>query len=277
MAKGGSLGRALKGVEQPPKMRRYNTQSTIEPSMDSEANLSSSDPSHFSSFEKQQHEDDSSFEQQHYDDRHFRQGSPASSEASEVAAEISKVDVQDLSSWNLDEQTTDDPQSSQHPQAVEDAHTAKDQQSEDAQTAKDQQSEDVQAAKDQQSEGAQVENTMPPPSSTQQISSSPSRQETRASRLRRRHPPQSRISVTYSSTVKEDDVYKKWKKLTKHLFAQQYPKLTAMIGIDAMLWCSKLIHPPISQHQQPSISMLDLQISPSFQWNGWLLLLKQIR
>lgn len=101
LAKGGSLGRALKGVEQPPKMRRYNTQSTIEPSMDSEANISSSDPSHFSSFEKQQHEDDSSFEQQHYDDRHFRQGSPASSEASEVAAEISKVDVQDLSSWNV--------------------------------------------------------------------------------------------------------------------------------------------------------------------------------
>lgn len=101
LGKGGSLGTALKGVGQPPKMRRYNTQSTIEPSMDSEANISSSDPSHFSSFEKQQHEDDSSFEQQHYDDRHFRQGSPASSETSEVAAEISKVDVQDLSSWNV--------------------------------------------------------------------------------------------------------------------------------------------------------------------------------
>ncbi|KAI7883236.1 hypothetical protein K492DRAFT_52430 [Lichtheimia hyalospora FSU 10163] len=98
---GGSLGRALKEIDQPAKMRRYSTQSTMfleEQSGDSEGieqHLSFSDPSgQFSSFERQQYTDDNE------DDRP-RQASPAKSEASDVAAENKLIDVQVFGSYDV--------------------------------------------------------------------------------------------------------------------------------------------------------------------------------
>ncbi|KAJ8652523.1 hypothetical protein O0I10_011847 [Lichtheimia ornata] len=278
---GSSLGRALKEIEQPPKMRRYNTQSTIViESLESESiePVLSSDLSgqHSSSFEKQPSIDDD--DDDDYGQR-LRQASPARSEAPDVAAENDKIDLQYLSSLepiepaiedqhanqeddaedaqqeNQDEGTQQENQDEGTQQVKQDEDAKGDQQAQQDEDAKgDQQAQQDEDAKDdqqakqdedgkddqhaQQDEGAKdaqqakqgelAEDAVsaPAPSSSQQKSSNKKRSKSTsrssttkpqpiAERLRRRNPPQNRISVTYSSTVKEDDIFNQWKKLTK--------------------------------------------------------------
>lgn len=65
------------------------------------------------------------------------------------------------------------------------------------------------------------------------------------------------------------------KNLPSRPFTPPYPKLTPVIGINAMLWYSRSTHPPINQPQQPSTFMPGLQISQLFPWNGFMLPLKR--
>lgn len=94
---GGSLGRALKEIEQPPKMRRYNTQSTIVLESGESESLEpvTSSDQQSSSFEKQHSTDDTD------DGQRLREASPAMSEAPDVAEENVKIDRQNLSSLEV--------------------------------------------------------------------------------------------------------------------------------------------------------------------------------